>query len=58
MNPAVIQVMLGLVCIVAGAVIFKLAGSDVGWLVFVVGIAVAVRGGIVLSQSGAKEIGN
>jgi len=58
MNPAVTQVMLGLVGIVGGAVIFKGFHSDLGWLVFVLGIIVGVRGGIILSQSGAKEIGN
>jgi hypothetical protein len=58
MNPAVTQVMLGLICIVGGAVIFKGFGSDLGWLVFVAGIVVGCRGGIILSQSGAKEIGN
>jgi hypothetical protein len=58
MNPGVMQVMLGLVCIVGGAVIFKAFGSDLGWVVFLAGIVAGCRGGIVLSQSGAKEIGN
>jgi hypothetical protein len=58
MNPAVIQVMLGLILLVGGAVIFKAFGSDVGWLVFIAGIVLGCRGGIALSQSGAKEIGN
>ena len=58
MNPAVTQVMLGLVLLVGGAVIFKGFGSDVGWLVFIAGIVIGCRGGITLSQSGAKEIGN
>jgi hypothetical protein len=58
MNPGVSQVMLGLVTLVVGILVIKGAGSDIGWLVFVAGLAIAIRGGIVLSLSGAKEIGN
>ena len=58
MNPGVSQVMLGLGAVIAGIFVIKGAGSDLGWLVFVAGLAIAIRGGIVLSTSGAKEIGN
>jgi hypothetical protein len=52
------QVMFGLVCIVAGALVVKAADSGFGWLIFIAGIAIGCAGGIRLSQSGAKEIGN
>ena len=58
MNAGVPQVMFGLLCIVGGALIIKGLGSDLGWLVFLVGIVLGCRGGIFISQSGAKEIGN
>ena len=58
MNPGVSQVMLGLIVLVGGILVIKAAGSDLGWLVFVAGLVVAIRGGIVLSTSGAKELGN
>jgi hypothetical protein len=58
MNPGVMQVMFGLVCIVAGALVVKGADSGFGWLIFIAGIAIGCAGGIRLSQSGAKEIGN
>jgi hypothetical protein len=58
MNPGVSQVVLGLVCVVGGILVIKGAGNDLGWLVFVAGLVIAIRGGIVLSESGAKEIGN
>jgi hypothetical protein len=58
MNPGVSQIMLGLVAILAGILVLKAAGSEIGWLVFVLGLAIAIRGGIQLSQSGAKELGN
>ncbi len=58
MHPGVPQVMVGLVTIVAGILIIKALGNDLGYLVFLFGIVLASRGGISLSQSGAKEIGN
>ncbi len=58
MNPGTGQVMFGLVCIVGGILVIKGAGSDLGWLVFVAGLVAACAGGIRLSQSGAKEVGN
>ncbi len=59
MNPGVSQVMLGLAVIVGSIlVIIKGIENDFGWIVFVAGVALAIRGGIVLSVSGAKEIGN
>jgi hypothetical protein len=58
MNPGVMQVMLGLLCLIGGILVIKVAESDVGWLVFLVGLALGCAGGIRLSQSGAKEIGN
>ena len=58
MHPGVSQIMLGLLCIVVGILIIKPMGQDWGWLVFVVGLVVANKGGIELSLSGAKEIGN
>jgi hypothetical protein len=58
MNSGVPQVMFGLVTLVAGILVLKGAGSGIGWLVFVAGVVIAIRGGIVLSTSGAKEIGN
>jgi hypothetical protein len=58
MNPGVSQIMLGLGAILGGIVLIKGLGIDLGWLLFVAGVALATRGGILLSQSGAKEIGN
>jgi hypothetical protein len=58
MNPGVSQIMLGLVAVVGGILTLKAAGSGIGWIVFVLGLIVAIRGGIALSQSGEKEIGN
>jgi hypothetical protein len=58
MHPAVPQIMFGLLCIVVGILIVKALGNDLGWFAFVFGLAVASRGGILLSQSGEKEIGN
>ena len=58
MNPGVSQVMLGLVAVIGGILVIKGAGSDIGWLVFLAGLAIAIRGGIILSTSGAKELGN
>jgi hypothetical protein len=58
MNPGVSQVMLGLTSIVGGILVLKGAESGIGWLIFAAGLVIAIRGGIVLSQSGAKEIGN
>jgi hypothetical protein len=50
--------MLGLLCLVGGVLIIKLLGNDLGWLLFLLGVTLACRGGISISQSGAKEIGN
>jgi hypothetical protein len=50
--------MVGLLTIVGGILIIKALGNDWGYLVFLLGIILATKGGIVLSQSGAKEIGN
>ncbi len=58
MNPGVPQVMFGLVLIVAGILVIKALGNDLGWIVFVAGVASGCAGGIRLSQSGAKEVGN
>ena len=58
MNPGVTQIMLGLLCIIGGILTIKGAGSDIGWIVFLAGIVFACAGGIRLSQSGAKELGN
>ncbi|MGO8998042.1 MAG: hypothetical protein ACLQVI_32370 [Polyangiaceae bacterium] len=58
MNPGVTQVMFGLLCLVGGILIIKGAESGIGWLVFVAGIVIGCAGGIRLSQSGAKEVGN
>ena len=58
MNPGVMQVMLGLLCLIGGILVIKVAESDIGWLIFLAGIALGCAGGIRLSQSGAKEIGN
>ncbi len=58
MHPGVGQIMLGLACVVAGILIIKPLANDWGWLVFFLGIVIANRGGIAISQSGMKEIGN
>jgi hypothetical protein len=58
MHPGVPQVMLGLLCIVGGVLVVKLLGNEYGWLVFLLGGALAIRGGIALSQSGQKELNN
>ena len=58
MNPGVLQVMFGLLCLIGGILVIKAADSAIGWLIFLAGIAIACAGGIRLSQSGAKEIGN
>ena len=58
MHPGVPQLMLGLLCIVGGVLIVKALGNELGWILFVAGVALGCRGGISISQSGAKEIGN
>jgi hypothetical protein len=58
MNPAVGTLMFGLLLIVAGIFVIKAVGNDFGWLVFAAGVAAGCAGGIRLSQSGAKEVGN
>jgi hypothetical protein len=58
MHPGVSQIMLGLLCIVSGIFVIKLLGNELGWLLFVFGVFIGCRGGISISQSGAKEIGN
>jgi hypothetical protein len=58
MHPGVPQIMLGLVTLVAGILIVKLLGNELGWIAFVAGAAIACSGGIAISQSGQKEIGN
>jgi hypothetical protein len=50
--------MLGIAAIVAGVLVVKVLGNEMGWLVFLVGCAIGLKGGIALSYSGAKEIGN
>ena len=58
MNPGVPQIMLGLLLIVAGILIVKLLGNDLGWIAFLAGVALAVRGGLLISASGEKELNN
>jgi hypothetical protein len=58
MHPGVIQIMLGLLCIVGGILIVKALGNEWGWLLFTAGGVIASKGAIGLSSSGAKEIGN
>jgi hypothetical protein len=57
MNGGVPQIIAGLVCIVVGSLVIKTV-SDLGWLIFLLGVILGCRGGIQISQSGAKEIGN
>jgi hypothetical protein len=58
MHPGVAQIMLGLACLFGGVLIVKVLGNDWGWLVFVLGAIVGNKGGIDISSSGMKEIGN
>lgn len=58
MHSGVPKIMGGLVLVIAGILVLKALGNDLGLLVFFVGCAVAIAGGISLSQTGAKEIGN
>ena len=58
MHPGVPQIMLGLLSLVGGVLIVKGLGNELGWLLFLFGIFIACRGGISVSKSGAKEIGN
>jgi hypothetical protein len=58
MNPGVPQVMFGLLLIVAGILVIKALGNDLGWILFAAGVAAGSAGGIRLAQSGAKEVGN
>ena len=58
MHPGVPQIMLGTVLVLGGILVVKALGNDLGYLVFFLGIALGCAGGISLSQSGAKEIGN
>jgi len=58
MHPGVAQVMLGIACILAGVLIVKVLGNEWGWLVFLLGAIIGNKGGIDISHSGAKEIGN
>jgi hypothetical protein len=50
--------MLGLLCLVGGVLVIKVLGNELGWLLFLFGIFIGCRGGISISQSGGKEIGN
>ncbi len=58
MHPAVPQIMVGLFCVVAGILVVKALDNDLGFILFVAGIVLACRGGIQLSQVGAKELNN
>jgi hypothetical protein len=58
MHPGVLKIMAGLALIIGGILVVKALGNDLGYLVFFGGCATAIAGGISLSQSGAKEIGN
>jgi hypothetical protein len=58
MHPGVPQIMLGLLCLVGGVLVIKVLGNELGWLLFLFGIFIGCRGGISISQSGGKEIGN
>ncbi len=58
MHPGVPQILVGLFFIVAGVLIVKALGNELGWIAFVLGGALAARGGIALSQSGEKELKN
>lgn len=50
--------MVGILFLVAGVLVVKMLGNELGWLLFLLGAFVGCRGGIQLSQMGAKEIGN
>ena len=50
MNPGVPQIMLGLLCIVAGILVVKALGSELGWLLFVLGSAIGCAGGFALAE--------
>ena len=58
MHSGVPKIMAGLVVILAGILILKALGNDLGLAVFFVGCGIAIAGGISLAQTGAKEIGN
>jgi len=58
MHPGVPQIMLGILLIVGGVLVVKLLGNELGWLLFVAGAVVGCRGGMAISSSGQKEIGN
>ena len=50
--------MAGLALVIAGILVVKVIGNDLGLVVFFGGLALAIAGGIALSQTGEKEIGN
>jgi hypothetical protein len=58
MHSGVPQIMLGLLLIVAGILVVKVLSNELGWLLFVLGAAIACRGGMSISQSGEKELKN
>jgi hypothetical protein len=58
MSSGVPQIVLGLVLIVGGILVVKALGNELGWILFVLGGAVAARGAMQLSGEGQKEIGN
>jgi hypothetical protein len=58
MHPGVVQIMAGLALVIAGILVVKVIGNDLGLVVFFGGLALAIAGGIALSQTGEKEIGN
>ncbi|HEY2510477.1 MAG TPA: hypothetical protein VGI39_06465 [Polyangiaceae bacterium] len=58
MHSGVPKIMAGLAVIVAGILILKALGNQLGLVVFFIGCGIAIAGGISLSQTGAKEIGN
>ena len=58
MHSGVPQIMLGILSLVAGVLVVKMLGNELGWLLFLFGAVIGCRGGMQLSSSGAKEIGN
>jgi hypothetical protein len=58
MHSGVPQIMLGILLLVGGVLVVKLVPSEFGWLLFLAGAFIGCRGGISISASGQKEIGN
>jgi hypothetical protein len=58
MHSGVPQIMLGLLLLVGGVLVVKVLDNELGFIVFLLGVVLACRGGMAISASGQKELRN